>query len=210
VSESSFSRASGIAWEDYYKAIEGRPVRPLFTEALAFLPSARADTRDRVAIDLGCGDGRETLALLERGWKVVAVDAAPEAIALLRGSVPPEDAGRLTTVVGAFHEVELPDADFIYASVSLPFCVPGEFANVWRAITAALEGGAVFAGHFFGPHDSWASTPDMTFHTREELELLFEGFDVHLLREEDEDGEAVSGPKHWHLFHVIATKHLPG
>jgi SAM-dependent methyltransferase len=205
VSESSFSRASGIAWEDYYKAIEGRPLRPLFLEALPFLPNPRADERPRVAIDLGCGDGSETLALLARGWNVVAVDSAPEAIARLRASLQPDDAKRLTTVVGPFHEVDLPDADFVYAGLSLPFCAPDEFVDVWRVVAHALRGGGTFAGHFFGPHDSWVSTPDMTFHAREQLETLFAGFDVHLLREQDEDGPAVSGPKHWHVFHVIAT-----
>lgn len=203
---SSFSRASGIDWEDYYNAIEGRPLRPLFSEALSFLPNPRADERARVAIDLGCGDGSETLALLARGWTVVAVDGAPEAIVRLRASVEPDDAERLTTVVGVFHEIELPDADFVYAGLSLPFCAPDTFADVWRAVRHALSGGGVFAGHFFGPHDSWASTPDMTFQTREALETQFTGFDVHVLREQDEDGPAVSGPKHWHVFHVIATK----
>jgi SAM-dependent methyltransferase len=182
----------------------------LFAEAFAFLPSPYVDERVRVAIDLGCGDGSETLALLARGWMVVAVDSAPEAIARLRASVPLEGTARLTTVVGAFHEVELPDADFVYAGLSLPFCAPGDFVDVWRAVTHALRGGGAFAGHFFGPHDSWASTPDMTFHTREQLKGLFTGFDVHVFREQDEDGTAVSGPKHWHVFHVIATKRLPG
>jgi SAM-dependent methyltransferase len=209
VSGPSFSRASGIVWEDYYNAVEGRPLRPLFVETVAFLPSASGGEQLRVAVDLGCGDGSESLALLARGWKVVAVDSAPEAIGLLRASVPTEDAVRLTTVVGPSHEVELPDADFVYAGLSLPFCAPSEFAQVWRAITRALGNGGVFAGHFFGPHDSWASTPDMTFHTREELDLLFEGFDVQLFREEDEDGQAVSGPKRWHVFHAIATKRPP-
>jgi SAM-dependent methyltransferase len=206
----SFSRASGIAWEDYYHAIEGRPVRPLFVEAVAYLPSPRVDERVRVAIDLGCGDGSETLALLAHGWVVVAVDGASEAIARLRASVPTGDAARLTTIVGPFHEVGLPDADFVYAGLSLPFCAPDKFADVWRAVEHALRGGGVFAGHFFGPHDSWASTPDMTFQTREQLEALFAGFDVLQLKEQDEDGPAVSGPKHWHVFHVIATKRPRG
>jgi SAM-dependent methyltransferase len=206
VSESSFGRASGIAWEEYYKAVEGRPLRPLFLEAVRLLPDARADERTHVAIDLGCGDGGEALALLAHGWTVVAVDAAPEAIVRLRTSVEPDDVERLTTVIGAFHEVELPDADFVYAGLSLPFCAPDTFAEVWRAVGQALAGGGLFAGHFFGPHDSWASTPDMTFQTREELGALLTGFDVHTLREQDEDGPAVSGQKHWHVFHVIATR----
>jgi len=206
VSGASFSRASGIAWEDYYRAIEGRPLRPLFTEAVAFLPSPRAGDPATIAIDLGCGDGSETLALLASGWTVVAIDGAPQAIARLRASVPEDEAARLTTFVGRFHEVALPDAGFIYAGLSLPFCAPDEFVDVWRAVTRALCDGGTFAGHFFGPNDSWASTPDMTFQTREELATLLTGFDVHLLREQDEDAPAVSGPKHWHVFHVVATK----
>jgi hypothetical protein len=94
VSERSFSRAAEIAWEDYYKAIEGRPVRPLFLEALPYLPNPRADERVRLAIDLGSRDGSETLALLASGWTVVAVDGAPEAIMRLRASVQAEDADR--------------------------------------------------------------------------------------------------------------------
>ena len=208
MSDVSFSRASGIAWEEYYRAIEGRPLRPLFLDAMKFLPSREGGDQALVAVDLGCGAGTETLALLERGWAVTAVDGAPEAIARLRASVAPEAVAQLTTVVSPFHEVELPDADFVYASLSLPFCAPGEFREVWRRLRKALRPRAIFAGHFFGPNDSWAETPDMTFHTREELDGLFAGFDMHMLKEQDEDGEAVSGPKHWHVFHVIASKHL--
>ncbi|SRR6266508_495626 len=59
----------------------------------------------------------------------------------------------------------------------------------------------VFVGHFFGRHDSWADTADMTFQTRDEVEARLSGFDVHLPHEQDEDGPAGSGPKHWHVFH---------
>jgi len=41
------------------------------------------------------------------------------------------------------------------------------------------------------------------------VEALFDRFDVQLLHEQDEDGAAVSGPKHWHVFHVIASKRDP-
>jgi len=205
VSESRFSRASGISWREYYEATEGRSLRPLFVDAAAFASSS-TDDRAPVAVDLGCGDGTETRALLAQGWTVVAVDGAPEAIARLQASLPAEHAARLTAVVGRFHEVELPDADFVFAGLSLPFCAPDEFAEVWQAVRRALRSGGLFAGHFFGPRDSWASTPDMTFHTREELDEFFAGFDVQLLKEQDEDGPAVSGLKHWHVFHVIATK----
>jgi SAM-dependent methyltransferase len=206
VSDAGFSRASGIGWEQYYRAVEGRPLRALFLDAIPFLPTRATDDQGLVAIDLGCGDGTEALALLARGWTVIAVDAAPEAIARLRASVAPADSTRLTALVASFGELELPKADLVYAGLSLPFCDPRDFDQVWRRISTAVRAAGVFAGHFFGPHDSWADTPDMTFHTRAEVETLLDGFDVHLLREQDEDGPAVSGPKHWHVFHVIASK----
>jgi SAM-dependent methyltransferase len=189
-----------VAWEEYYRAIEGRSPRPLFVEALQLAPAAG------VAVDLGCGDGTETLALLRDGWTVFAADATPEAIERLLSSVPAEAAERLTTAVAPFHELELPAADFAYAGLSLPFCAPGDFGEAWRRATAALRPGGLLAVHLFGPRDSWAGTPEMTFHTREELDALLEGFDIRQLTEQDEDGEAVSGPKHWHVFHVIASK----
>jgi SAM-dependent methyltransferase len=206
VGDASFSRASEIAWEEYYRQLEGRSPRPLFVDALPFLPVQQTEEQTLVAVDLGCGDGTETLALLARGWTVLAVDAAPEAIARLRASVPSGDTARLTTFVAPFHELELPNADFVYAGLSLPFCEPDEFDDVWRRIATAVRPRGVFAGHFFGPHDSWAGKAGMSFQTRDDVEALFRDFDAHLLYEQDEDGAAVSGPKHWHVFHVIASK----
>jgi len=198
--------ASEIEWEVYYSAIAGRPLRELFVGAVPFLPTTAPRDHTLVALDLGCGDGTETLELLRRVWTVLAVDGSPEGIARLRKSVPPTDSERLSTRVAPFSEVELPTSDLVYAGLSLPFCDPREFDDVWRQITSAIRPDGLFAGHLFGPHDTWAGTPDMTFHTRAEVEALFADFELEGLREEDEDGEAVSGPKHWHVFHVIARK----
>lgn len=46
----------------------------------------------------------------------------------------------------------------------------------------------------------------MTFHTEEQVRRMFEGFEVEYFYEMDEDGKAVSGPKHWHVFTVIARQ----
>lgn len=191
-----------VAWDEYYRAIEGRSPRPLFVEALQRAPAPG------IAVDLGCGDGTETLALLHEGWTVLAADATPEAIERLLSSVPAEAADRLTTAVAPFHELDLPAADFVYAGLSLPFCAPGDFGEAWRRITDAVRPDGLLAVHLFGPRDSWAGTPEMTFHTRDDVDALLEGFDVRQLTEQDEDGEAVSGPKHWHVFHVIASKRI--
>jgi SAM-dependent methyltransferase len=206
VSNAEWETASDIEWETYYRAVAGRPLRELFVDATQFLPAEPPADRPLVAVDLGCGDGTETLELLRRGWTVLAVDVSSEGIARLRQSVSPTDSERLSTRVVPYSAVELPAADLVYAGLSLPFCRPGQFDEAWRRVTSAIRPGGHFAGHFFGPHDSWAGTPDMTFHTRAEVDALLVDFDVLGFREQDEDGEAVSGPKHWHVFHVIARK----
>jgi trans-aconitate methyltransferase len=185
----------------------GRPPRPLFIEAVAHCQDRAARTAPSWAVDLGCGDGTETLALLQAGWHVLAVDQQPEAMTLVQRSIPPEFQPRLQTHIAAFEAVHLPPVDFVYAGFSLPFCTPQHFPSLWATIVSALVPGGVFAGQLFGVHDSWASNPKMTFHTRTDVDTLLEPFEIKLLREVEEDGQAGSGPKHWHVFHLIARKY---
>jgi trans-aconitate methyltransferase len=193
-------------WEGYYTAIEGRAARPLLLETLALMSASKPDGLGRVAIDLGCGDGTETRELLARGWRVVAIDKTAAAIERVRASVPTEDRARLTAIAAAFTEVELPPADLIYAGLSLPFCDPDSFGELWPRIGAAIREDGWFAGHFFGPRDSWAGRVDMTFLSREQVFALLTGFRVEGYREQDEDGDSFAGRKHWHVFNVIAHK----
>jgi SAM-dependent methyltransferase len=203
---SYWQRAEEIEWEGFYRAVEGRALREVFVDALPLLPAASPDERPLVAIDLGCGDGKEALELLTLGWTVLATDRAPEGIGRLLESVPPAARERLTTRVASFTDVDFQDAELVYAGLSLPFCKPADFEQVWRKIVTGVRPGGFFVGHLFGPHDTWAGTPDMTFHSRMEVEELLSGFEIVSLREQDEDGPAVGGPKHWHVFHVIARR----
>jgi hypothetical protein len=75
---------------------------------------------------------------------------------------------------------------------------------VWARIRAAVRPGGRFAGELLGERDTWAEMPERTAMTRAEAEALFDGWRVERFEEEENDGEACSGPKHWHLFHVIA------
>ena len=65
-------------WNDRYRnqALDDAPA-PLLVDAAMPLPPGRA-------LDLACGAGRNAIWLHERGWEVVALDGADEAIRLLR------------------------------------------------------------------------------------------------------------------------------
>lgn len=189
-------------WTDYYKATSGRPPRDLFTRAeqLARLPEGRPG----VAIDLGCGDGTETVALLTLGWQVCAIDREPHAIDLVTSRASGEWSNRLQTQVADFEHATLPRSDFVYAGLSLFFCDPSVFPAVWAQVTSALHPGGLFAGHLLGERDSWALNPQITSHTAGQAKQMLSGCRLESFVEIEQDGRAVSGPKHWHLFEVIA------
>ncbi len=47
----------------------------------------------------------------------------------------------------------------------------------------------------------------MNHHTRQEVELLLEPFEIEMLDEEDKPGKtALDQVKHWHIFHIVARK----
>jgi len=188
--------AADSTWPDYYEANEGRAARDELVEVLGrFAVPGRA-------VDLGCGAGIDTVAMLDRGWTVFAIDAEPEAIERLRSRAGAR-AG-LDARVMPMEEVLLPATDLVWASYSLFFCDPGRFPEVWRRIGAAIRPGGRFAGELLGDRDTWAAREDGTAMSRREAESLFAGWAVERFDEEENDGEAFDGPKHWHYFHVVA------
>lgn len=108
--------------------------------------------------------------------------------------------------MAAFEDAEIPKADLIYAGYALPFVHPGSFPRVWHQIRQALRPGAWLAVDLFGERDSWAIEDDMTFLSRTRVEAMPAGLQVFALEEEDRDGHAFSGPKHWHVFHAIGRR----
>ncbi len=199
-------------WRAYYDAVSGRAPRELLQRALAILEAhgmagCSPGGWRRLAVDLGCGDGTDAVELLRRGYRVLALDAQPEAIARLEARLPADLAAGIEMQVSAFETMELPPSDFVLASLSLPFCRPGAFPWMWLRIVNALRPSGWFAGHFFGVRDSWAVRNDMTFHTAAQVRGLFNRFTIEVCEEKEEDGmTALKEAKHWHLFSVIACK----
>ena len=198
------NQPGAISWADYYRETAGRTPRDLFARALA-LPGQPV-SGDRLAIDLGCGDGTEVLALLDAGWRVLAIDQEDAALALLASHVPPDAANRLQVQAARFETVAFPPADLVYAGLSLFFCPPSAFLAVWSRIRSSLRSGGRFAGHFLGVRDSWALDPTVSSHTTDEVKEMLAGLTVDSFVELEHDSHAVNGPKHWHLFKVIAQK----
>jgi SAM-dependent methyltransferase len=191
-------------WREYYERTAGQPPRQTLLAALARFGTAASGRR---AVDLGCGDGRDTIELLRRGWRVLAIDAEPAAIARLeaRPDLPPD--GALATHCARFEEASWPMVDLVNASFALPLCPPARFPGLWAKVAASLTPGGRFAGQLFGERDEWRGEPGITHLARTDIERLLRGFAVEMLDEEETDTTTPYGkPKHWHLFHIVAEK----
>jgi SAM-dependent methyltransferase len=193
--------AEASRWTDYYRMTEGRPPRATLLFAL-----------DRFAVpgfavDLGCGEGRDTMELLRRGWSVLAIDSEASAIERLskRPDLPPT--GDIRTTVARFEDAAWPAADLVNASFSIFFCAADGFPALWQKIVASLKSGGRFAGQLLGEKDSWAGRRNVVIHDRAALDALLAGLTIEMHEIEETDSVTPRGEaKHWHLHHLVLRK----
>lgn len=143
-----------------------RPNHALVT-AVASLPPGRA-------LDLGCGEGGDSVWLAERGWHVTAIDISSVAIARAQRLAAEHHvpAGRITWLVrdlGGWEPREAYDlvsACFLHSPVRFPR------ADVLRRASSAIASGGylLVVGHAAAP--PWAAAHDHTDHHDADHEFL--------------------------------------
>lgn len=186
-------------WQEHAKTLEGVSPRPLLVKAVPFVGHRRE------ALDLGSGPFNDTKYLLEQDFvHVTAVDSAD--LSDFGCALPTE---RFTFVRSTFDTFDFPEHsyDLVNAQVSLPFNPPETFVTMFEKMKRSLVLGGIFTGSFFGRKDSWVGTPEMTFHTEEEVRNLFSDMEVVSFVEREWDGITTDGEKkHWDVYFVIAKK----
>lgn len=186
----------------YHTAVAGRPPRPTLLRALAAFDS---ENRVGFAVDLGAGEGRDTIALLQRGWSVLAIDSDATALTHLRARRDLQPGARLVTLHGSFIDTAWPQADLVNASFALPLCPVERFPELWMRLRVSLLPDGCFAGQLYGERDSWAGRPGLTVHSRDAARALVEGWTIEMFEEEETDAITPRGEaKHWHIFHIVA------
>jgi tellurite methyltransferase len=200
----SATNTTDADWAAYYAKLAGRPPRPLFSRARSIY---LAEGRTRTAVDLGCGDGTETLAMLDDGLSVTAIDQSATSLQLVQ-----ERAGTrsgLRTVQARLEAVELPPTDLVYSGLTLPFCQPDHFPALWDRVCGSLGPNGLLAVHLFGDRHGWMHE-EMTFLTRDQVEHLVSGLVVLDLREIDEVMPSAAGDKvRMHVFDLVARDPRP-
>ena len=204
-------------WARYYGVTVERPawetVRVAIAkfqaedEATAKHGAERLPHGERLALDLGCGAGRDTRELLRARWRVIAIDRESAALAMLAAAAGPELGARLETRVEDLATAEFPLCDLVNASLCLPFLAPDAYASTWRRIVSAIAPRGRFAAMLFGDQDESASDPAMTCLPPERIEADLAAFEIEDWHAKEEDTQTALGePRHLHLIEFVARK----
>ncbi len=201
-------------WHNYHSNKQQQLLKPSYTLnfAVNYLLQKKNPLSNYTAYDLGSGIGIDTLYMLKNGMQVTSIDIDPTVGAAIKQQVQqlklPDNFVKWQFRELSFEKLSLQPTQIINACFSLPFCKPTYFSSCWSTIKDSLSSGGIFCGHLFGANDDWKYNPDMTFHSREQISELLQGFDIILLDEEEYDKDDITGnSKHWHVFHIVATKH---
>lgn len=154
-------------WEELYAAddqayVFGEEPSQIARTALSFFRAFGGDPAQSVALDLGCGEGRDTAYLAAAGMRVVARDVAPTglvkmAVLLARRGVNPE---RVDVQLEDVREFCYPtDAyDIALAANVFQFLRPDEAPPHIRRLQAATKPGGICAvGVFSAAMRAWGA-----------------------------------------------------
>ncbi|MDF2577304.1 MAG: hypothetical protein K0S74_788 [Chlamydiales bacterium] len=110
------------------------------------------DGKGKTAIDLGCGNGGVSEFLLDRGWRVIAVDTSRIALAILKERCQSQlQSGQLSVVEAnlATYTPEEP-AELVLAMDVFPYIDPKQFRDTWTKVhDLFIKEDGLFMGTFF-------------------------------------------------------------
>ena len=159
------------------------------------------------AIDLGCGQGNDTVYLINNDFKVLGIDKE-NVEDIIRARLSEKKQEDFTFEKQELENLKIPNTDLIIANFSLSFCKKEYFKLMWQKIVESININGYFVGTIFGINDSWNKKyRDMSFFDKEDVKRLFNKFKIIRFEEiENDKPTALGKEKHWHFYNIIAQK----
>lgn len=144
-----------------------------YTE-LPTVMSLAGEVRGRRVLDAGCGPGRHSKRLLDKGASVTGIDISPEMVNIARRYCD----GRADIFQADFERVKFKRASFDLIVASLSLMYSKEVAPVFRNFRRWLkpQGRCIFS--IYHPVRFFQKTPDFNFSKTRKLWIHLEGCDV--------------------------------
>lgn len=103
--------------------------------------------KPQIAIDLGCGAGRDSIFLIKNGWEVISIDN--ENIEhFITPKLSQQEKIKFKFIQGRFEELEIEKNSLIVANNSLPFCPKLKFNELWTKIVNSINDGRILCWNF--------------------------------------------------------------
>ena len=100
------------------------------------------------AIDLGCGAGRDTIYLINNGWKVLSIDRE-NTKEIISSKLDNEKIKKFRFNRQNFEDIMLEKTNLLVANFSIPFCDKEHFNEFWEKITDSILKNRIFCRKFF-------------------------------------------------------------
>ena len=159
------------------------------------------------AIDLGCGQGNDTVYLINNDFKVLGIDKE-NVEEIIRERLSQDKQKYFQFKKQKLEDLKIPNTDLIIANFSLSFCKKEYFKSMWQKIVESINLNGYFVGTILGINDSWNKEGrDMSFFNKEDVKRLFNKFKIIQFEEiENDKPTALREEKHWHFYSIIAKK----
>ncbi len=193
-----------LKWHNYFaKANTGQPNSLLLD---FFQLNSYKDPSSVIALDLGAGNGNDTLFLLNKEFSVIAVDFHEKAIERIRSKLKPQTQNNIQIIKSSFQDLEwdtLPMFDIIVAINSISFIDPNDFKTLWPKIASHIKPGGFLITRLFGNKIKWPNMQNMTLLDQQDIKALTSDFDIIKQAEELYTENSIKQ----HAFNLILKKH---
>ena len=119
--------------EEYYKKTENSKPNFLIKKLIN-----NVEIKQKNAVELGCGTGRDTLYLIKNGFKVLAIDKE-DTSKIISKKLNSEELKRFRFKCQAFEDLEIEENNLLVANFSIPFCNKNYFKSFWNRIDRSME-----------------------------------------------------------------------
>lgn len=189
--------------KQYYENTKNMGPSPLIRKF--FFNKYNENSHGKNAIDLGCGAGNDTAFLLEKGYKVIAIDQEEQVREIIKNRNLNKD--NLELIIEDFSKIEIPMTDLLFANFSL-FFVKNDFNDFIERLLKSINEKGFFVGNFLGKDDD-RKVNGVTTVEKNELMNFFNDFKIFYFSEEKYYFDITSGDNILcHVYTVIAQKSM--
>lgn len=128
--------------QKYYENTENALPHPIVRKFISM------NIKPKNAVDLGCGVGRDTIYLIENGWKVLSIDRE-DTREFISSKLDNEEIERFNFKCQNFESIEIEKNNLLVANFSIPFCNKNYFNEFWNKISNSILEERILCWKFF-------------------------------------------------------------